>query len=197
MAEKTWLSSAEVAQLLMATPLSVCEWVQQGRLHAALDAADEQRFQLQDIHRFARESQLLLTRPERERLRVLVADADPAAARILLGLLDSLAEGLEARAAHNAFDAGCMMHSFRPDVVLLDFQLSQHDSFEICRRIKANPASHGVKVIAMSGRADRDMAQRARMAGAEACIAKPLQTRHLFEALGLRFEPLSSTDPSC
>lgn len=196
MAEKTWLSSEEVAELLMVTPLSLCEWVQQGRLHATLDAADEQRFQLQDIHRFARESKMLLARPQRERLRVLVVDADPAAARILLGLFDNLAEGLEARAAHNAFDAGRMMHTFRPDVVLLDFNRPQHDGFEICRTIKADPASHGVRVIAMSGGEDLALAQRVRMAGGEGCITKPLQTAHLFEALGLRFEPLGHGEPS-
>ena len=71
-----------------------------------------------------------------------------------------------------------------------------HDGFEICRRIKGDPATHDVRVIAMTGYPTSDNKQRILMAGAEACLAKPVSNRTLFDALGLHFDsPSSSTEP--
>jgi len=194
MAKKTHLTDREVAELLMVSPVTVCEWVQRGQLHARVDVAGHRHFGLQDVHRFAREQSLGLSRPDREKLRILIIDSDPRVSRLLVGLFDTSSETLEVQVVRDAFDAGRRMHTFRPDVVLLDFHLPHHDSFEICRRIKADPASHGVRVIALTRFDDAAMKQRILMAGAEACVPKPLRSRDVFDAIGLDFEPQRQND---
>jgi len=191
MAQKTHLNSDEVARLLMASPVTVCEWVQQGKLHAVVIDGGEHRFErhfdLDDVQQFAQEQGFSLSPPDRGRLRILVVDDDIRAARFLVNLFGTLSETVEAQAVHNAFDAGSQIHTFRPDVVLLD--LSPHDGIDICRRIKSDPASRAARVIAMSDQPSVETTQRAMMAGAETCLAKPLNHQRLFDVLGLTMEP--------
>ncbi len=194
MARKTNLSDEEVSELLMKSPVSLCDWVQQGMLHVRIDIGGHRHFNLDDVHHFAREKSISLSRPGREQLRILIVDDDRRASRSLMNLFDTSSETLEVQVVPNAFDAGQKMHTFRPDIVLLNFHMPQHDGFEICRRIKADPASHGVRVIAMTRFRDTALKQRILMAGAEACIPKPLNSREIFAAMGLGFEPKIQTD---
>ncbi len=189
MAKKTNLSDEEVATLLMVSPVTVCEWLQRGMLHARIDIDGSRRFSLQDVHHFAREQSIGLSRPDREKLRILIVESDRRVSQLLMGLFDTSSGMLETCAVHDAFDAGRKMLTFRPDVVLLDFHLPRHDGFEICRRIKADPASQGVRIIALTRFDDAALKQRIMMAGAEACVPKPLSSRMLFETIGLSFEP--------
>lgn len=194
MAKKTNLSDQEVSSLLMVSPVSVCDWVQQGMLHARIDIGGHRHFSLDDVHHFAREQSISLSRPGREKQRILIVDGDRRVSQSLVNLFDSSSETLEVQVVPNAFDAGQKMHTFRPDVVLLDFHMPNHDGFEICRRIKADPASHGVRVIAMTRFRDTALKQRILMAGAEACIPKPVNSREIFAAMGLGFEPQVQND---
>ncbi len=194
MAKKTNLSDAEVATLLMASPVTVCEWLQQGMLHARIDVGGSRQFSLQDMHHFAREQSLSLGRPDRGKLRILIVESDRRLSHLLMNLFDTSSGTLETCAVHDAFDAGRKMLTFRPDVVLLDFNMPRHDGFEVCRHIKADPASHGVRIIALARCADVALKQRIMMAGAEACVAKPLSSRALFETIGLSFEPRVQVD---
>ncbi len=189
MAKKTNLSDEEVVALLMTSPVTVCEWLQRGMLHVRIDAGGHRRFGLQDVHHFAREQSIGLSCPDRGRLRILIVEGDRRISRLLTDLFDTPSGTVEACAVHDAFEAGRKMLTFRPDVVLLDFHLPRHDGFEICRRIKTDPASQGVRVIALTRSDDAALKQRILMAGAEACVPKPLSSRALFETLGLSFEP--------
>jgi CheY-like chemotaxis protein len=187
MAQKTQLDSDDVARLLMVSPVKVCEWVQQGKLHAVVIDGGEHRFErhfdLDDVQQFAQEQGFTLSPPDRSRLRILVVDEDIRAARFLENLFSTLSETVEAQAVHNAFDAGSCIHTFRPDVVLLD--LSAQDGIEVCRRIKSDPASRAARVIAMTAQPCVEITQRAMMAGAETCLAKPLDHQKLFDTIGL------------
>jgi PleD family two-component response regulator len=184
MAEKTFLSQEDVANLLMISPIEVCQWLQKGMLHAKnLDG--ESHFDLQDVEQFARNYRLSITTPDRGHLRILVVDDDVYHARRLVQLFNTLSETVKAMAVHTAFDAGRKMHSFRPDVVLLDLQLPRHDGLEICRQIKSDPATRDVRIITMSEESEHDLKQRAMMVGAEACLAKPLDNKALFDTIGL------------
>jgi PleD family two-component response regulator len=183
MAEKTFLSQEDVANLLMISPIEVCQWLQKGMLHAHVDG--ESYFDLQDVEQFARNYRLSITTPDRGHLRILVVDDDVYHARRLVQLFNTLSETVKAMAVHTAFDAGRKMHSFRPDVVLLDLQLPRHDGLEICRQIKSDPATRDVRIITMSEESENDLKQRAMMVGAEACLAKPLDNKALFDTIGL------------
>lgn len=191
MAEKTFLTQEDVASLLMVSPIEVCQWLQKGMLHASVDGkSGKPQFDLQDVEQFARDYRLSITTHDRGRLRILVVDDDVYHARRLVQLFNTLSETVEAMAVHTAFDAGRKMHSFRPDVVLLDLLLPRHDGLEICRQIKSDPATRDVRIITMGEESETDLKQRSMMVGAEACLAKPLDNKALFDTIGLMLSTL-------
>lgn len=188
MAKKTSLSPDEVSALLMGSPLTVCEWVQKGLLHANVVDGGEHRFTMEDIQAFTQERGLSLSRPDQSRLRILIVDDDLPAACTLMGLFETLSATVEVNVAHTAFDAGRKLVEFRPDVVLLSLLSPANDGFEICRRIRSNYSTRHVRVIVMSESEEQEHKQRILMAGAEACFSKPLNNQQLLETIGLCLE---------
>ena len=60
------------------------------------------------------------------------------------------------------------------DGLVLDLMLPGVDGFEVCQRIKSDPQTCGAHVIAMTAYRSPENAARAHAAGAEQCLAKPL-----------------------
>jgi two-component system, cell cycle response regulator DivK len=63
----------------------------------------------------------------------------------------------------------------QPDLILMDLALPQIDGWEATRRIKANPATRDIPVIAFTAHVLQEEAERARAAGCAAVIAKPFE----------------------
>ena len=63
----------------------------------------------------------------------------------------------------------------QPDLILMDLALPQIDGWEATRRIKADPATRDIPVIAFTAHVLQEEAERARAAGCAAVIAKPFE----------------------
>jgi CheY-like chemotaxis protein len=63
----------------------------------------------------------------------------------------------------------------RPDLVLMDLGLAGIDGWEATRRLKADPATAGIPVIALSAHATAEARQRAAAAGCAGFETKPVQ----------------------
>jgi CheY-like chemotaxis protein len=69
--------------------------------------------------------------------------------------------------------------TFRPDVVLLDLRLPGLDGAELCRAVRADPATREVRILAMSALPDHEARERMLAAGADAFLAKPFTLAQL------------------
>lgn len=63
----------------------------------------------------------------------------------------------------------------RPDIILLDIMMPGMDGYEVCDRLKANPASAGIPIIFLTAVTDIDSKTRAFAAGAVDYITKPFE----------------------
>ncbi|HEX2202404.1 MAG TPA: response regulator [Longimicrobium sp.] len=70
-----------------------------------------------------------------------------------------------------------------PDLVLLDLGLPDLPGAEVLRRLKADPATQSIPVVALTGRDDPAERDAALAAGCAAYLLKPVNTRALLEAL--------------
>jgi CheY-like chemotaxis protein len=68
----------------------------------------------------------------------------------------------------------------RPDLVLMDLSLPRMDGWEATRRLKADPGLAHVPVIALSAHAMSGDEERARAAGCDDFLTKPLDETLLF-----------------
>jgi len=73
-----------------------------------------------------------------------------------------------------------------PALVLLDIQLPGMDGFEVLRRLRADPATAGIPVIAVSANAMPDDLERARAAGFDDYLTKPLRLARLEQLVAER-----------
>ena len=197
MAQKTQLSSNEVANLLMESPITVCEWMQNGMLHAEVAGVVKRPFTMGDVAQFARENGKQFNRQDRDQLRVLIVNSDAQSASRLVEILDTLSETTEAVAVHSTFDAGRKITDFRPDVVLIDSQILRQESLEICRLIKSDHATRHVKIVAVLDPGDRDHKQRLLMAGADSCLDAPISNEAMLDVMGLCLEPHQKQEVVC
>ena len=198
MAQKTRLNSNEVTNLLMNSPLTVCEWMQNGMLHAEVSGVVKRPFTMGDVAQFARESGKQFSRPDSGKLRVLIVNSDVQSASRLIEILDTLSEATEAVAVHSTFDAGRKITDFRPDVVLIESQILRQESLEICRLIKSDHATRHVRVVAVLDPGDHNHKQRLLMAGADSCVDAPISNKAMLGVMGLRLDPhLENEGSSC
>jgi len=67
----------------------------------------------------------------------------------------------------------------RPDLVILDVMLPGIDGYEVCRKIKEDPANSSIPVIMLTARKNTKDMERGLQAGADAYITKPFKSAHL------------------
>ena len=112
---------------------------------------------------------------------VLIVDDNPANLKLARVVLS--AAGFEVRTAVDAEAALVALGSFQPRLILMDLQLPGMDGFDLTRRLKADPAHRGVLVIALTAYAMKGDEEKARAAGCDGYLAKPIDTRSLASAV--------------
>jgi len=114
-------------------------------------------------------------------LTALVADDSTLNRRILGDLLESA--GVRVIHATGGEEAIALAAQHRPDVIFMDLRMPGLDGLEATRRLKANPATLHVPVIAVTASALGDAPQEAKEAGCVDYLAKPIRAQALFAAL--------------
>jgi CheY-like chemotaxis protein len=74
-----------------------------------------------------------------------------------------------------------MAASTRPDAILMDLSLPRLDGWEATRRLKSNPATSDIPVIAFTAHTLPSDLERARAAGCATVIAKPFEIDYFLE----------------
>jgi len=113
--------------------------------------------------------------------RVLIVEDNPVNLELVAALLES--EGCGAISAESA-DAGLRLAvAERPDLILMDIQLPGISGYDATRRLKADPVTAGIPVVALTAHAMRGEEARAREAGFDAFLTKPIDTQVFRETL--------------
>lgn len=71
----------------------------------------------------------------------------------------------------------------RPDLVILDIMLPEIDGFEVCRRIKENPATSTIPVVMLTAKKNSQDVARGTEVGANAYLTKPFKSAKVIEVI--------------
>jgi len=103
---------------------------------------------------------------------VLVVDDNAHNLKLLRVLLS--VDGYDVRTATDAEDALRVLGTFTPEVILMDLQLPGMDGLELTRRLKADPHTCTIRIIAVTAYAMKGDDEKARAAGCDDYVSKPV-----------------------
>jgi CheY-like chemotaxis protein len=108
---------------------------------------------------------------------ILVVDDNPTNLKLVRVLLT--VEGYQVTTAEDAEQAMELLETNRPALILMDLQLPGMDGLELTRRIKSNPQTRAIKIIALTAYAMKGDEAKAIAAGCDGYVTKPIDTREL------------------
>jgi two-component system cell cycle response regulator DivK len=108
---------------------------------------------------------------------ILVVDDNATNMKLLRVLLTS--QGYDVRTAGDASDAMEVMKGFRPRLILMDIQLPGMSGLDLTSLLKADPATRDIIIVAITAYAMKGDEEKARRAGCDGYISKPIDTRAL------------------
>ncbi len=115
------------------------------------------------------------------RRRVLIVEDEFFQRTVTRNVLQ--AAGYEVAEAADGTEGLAKAESLRPDVILLDVVMPGPDGYDVCQRLKANPATTHIPVIFTTAVENLALNRIAVQAGATVCIAKPLRPDALAAAI--------------
>jgi len=110
-----------------------------------------------------------------KRNRVLVVEDNPSNLDLARMVLEG--NGFAVDTASNGQEGLEKARHLRPDLILMDMQLPGVDGLAVTRQLKADPATAGIKVVALTANALKGSEEQALAAGCSGYIAKPIELK--------------------
>jgi CheY-like chemotaxis protein len=112
-----------------------------------------------------------------ETFRALIIDDDPDLLRLVRRTLEFTA-GWEVATAGSGAAGIDLARNTLPHVVIVDVMMPEMDGYEVCRRLKADPATASVPIVLLTARRELNEGQLAE-SGAAGVVFKPFQPSDL------------------
>lgn len=106
---------------------------------------------------------------------ILIVDDNATNLKLAKVLL--VKEGYEIRTAGDAEEALTVLQDFHPRLILMDLQLPGMDGLTLTRKLKADPATQAIRVVALTAYAMKGDEEKAKAAGCDGYIPKPIDTQ--------------------
>ena len=110
---------------------------------------------------------------------LVVADDEPRNVDLIRMVVEDTGLPVRILVARNGFDAIRSSQEAGPALVLMDLKMPGLDGWEATRRLKADPATAAIPVVALTAQAMAGDRERALAAGCDDYLTKPLDIRRL------------------
>ena len=117
-----------------------------------------------------------------ENMRILIVDNDERSADSLELMLHAM-DFPQTRIAHSGRDALMIAAQFAPDVVLLELDLLDTDGYELAQELRERAQGESLRIIVLTSSREHPGRERARVAGCERYLLKPVAALDLLEIL--------------
>ncbi len=179
---RRFFTTSEVANYCAVTNDGVLKWIKSGKLRAFSTPGGHYRVSAEDFRAFLERYEIPLDESffragDRQRT-VLVVDDEPNIRDIVQRLLKEMDSNLRIEEACDGYEAGIKIGSLHPDLIIMDVMMPRVDGISLCRSIRHNPETQGIKVLAITAFPEQDNVKKMYDAGADLCLIKPLQFEH-------------------
>jgi CheY-like chemotaxis protein len=114
-------------------------------------------------------------------MKILVVEDQPAELKLAVHVLS--AAGHEVAPATAAEEALAAIAANRPTIILLDLSLPGMDGLTFARKLKADPSTNDILIVAVTSYPEKFSMAEALEAGCDAYLHKPVSTRTLPETI--------------
>jgi len=179
---RRFFTTSDVARYCAVTNDGVLKWIKSGKLRAFSTPGGHYRVSAEDFRSFLEKYDIPIDEgffrgSSRDR-SVLIVDDEPDIREVVRRWLKELDDELRVEEACDGYEAGIKIGSMQPDLVILDVMMPRVDGISLCKSIKDNPKTQGVKVLAITAFPEQDNVRKMYDAGADLCLIKPLQMEH-------------------
>jgi CheY-like chemotaxis protein len=105
------------------------------------------------------------------------------------------ADGFEVETATDALEAVAQIEAFEPELILMDIQLPGVDGLALTRRIKADPSTQHIVIVAFTAFAMRGDELKMRAAGCDGYVSKPIEVTSFAAQIRSLLRPMPSGVP--
>lgn len=114
---------------------------------------------------------------------VLVVDDEPQNVELIRRIVEEIGLPIRFAAARNGLDGLTQARALRPALVLMDLKMPGLDGLEAARRLKADPATAAIPIVALTAQAMAGDRERALAAGCDGYVTKPVDVRRVMALL--------------
>lgn len=185
---KPVLTTGDVARYCHVSITTVFKWIKKGYLPAYTTPGGHHRILPSEFRAFLERNRMPINEAffseDEAESRILIVDDEPQVVQLITQVLSHDDERFEIASTSNAFEAGMLLTSFQPHLVILDLMMPGVNGFQICERIRANPDMADIKILVVTAFADRENVERILALGADDYMGKPLNTEEFLEKVG-------------
>lgn len=116
-----------------------------------------------------------------QKKRILIVEDEESLLKLETILLT--VKGYDVVGALNAKEAFARLTEGTFDLILLDIMLPDLDGFEICKRIKLDPATASMKVVMLTAKKNPDDQAKGLASGANAYLTKPFKSAMIMDVI--------------
>jgi excisionase family DNA binding protein len=174
----------DISRLLQVDPSTVSKWIDKGILTAFRTPGGHRRVRSGDLRTFLVAHQM----PVPDELgggpvRLMVVDDEKPVLEAFRRAFKPYSGFVELILTTSGVEALLQVYELRPQGMLIDLNMPDLDGFEVCRRIRARKQLDGTKLITMTARYSPEVADQSMKAGADECLAKPVDANQLIQLL--------------
>jgi len=176
---KNVLTTGDVARICNVAPRTVSKWFDTGQLRGyRIPGSKDRRIPLDQLLRFMRAHGMPLEGLENGKIRMLIVDGDEAFALSLKDIL-MRTDTFDVATAGTALEAGAASAQLKPQVVLVDVDLTDVSPRAICRFTRGLPQSDSPALIGTALQLSEPRGQALLQDGFQAFLPKPFDARTL------------------
>ena len=182
-ARKSVLTTGDVAKICNVAPRTVSKWFDTGQLRGyRIPGSKDRRIPVDQLERFMRAHGMPLNGIENGRMRILILDGDDAFAASLKDVLVRT-DGFEVATASSALEAGAAAAELKPQVVLVDVDLTDVTPKSMCRFARSLPHASTPTLIGTAREMSEAQGQSLLQDGFQGFLAKPFDVRSLIRLI--------------
>jgi excisionase family DNA binding protein len=173
------LSTKEAANICKVALSTIVYWFDKGLIRGYRTPGGHRRIFRMDLEKFMQDHAIPLGDRLDDQLRVLVVARDQAVLDLVSEALQSMNGHVDWAAATGSFQAGRLVASFKPGLLLVDSDATDLDSAELCRQLKSDSETHDIEVVLLCRSVSKPAAKALRDAGASEVLTKPVTPEQL------------------